>query len=701
LKTPKYNLPQIETANPSIQVDYYNDLTSYLDAVGGEVYFSMKPQTSGTKWDGGSHIFFDSISTISNKVEAFYVVLEPEEYSESTQTIFKIMNKQTGDYIKATISGTGPGYTSNEINYVFKYGSNAEVVLGTTADVSTSYKYVAGLNLKSLALRSNNNISNFLSNQSNLKIYVGSQEDFSEICSSKIFGVGFGDAYNARKISDEFDSDGLFNGDADLVHNHKASYKFIPFQPFSILPIDPLDRPVVPEISVSSYWKEDVPLSSLAKYTSNPDGTSQYSVDYLQINLDYPHPISYSGDNHDTSQSMVRAYISFEKNSNGNVSDLQDLQTTYGVPRSYYTPIGNDWYTSKYEVVNGTIIGIPQDVSLEELSAVIHIEADTDASLTYPLSIRYFEMSSQVINSLSASPSTIGTKFGVDLVPFGYNSENINPILTTKRSDPYYYLSDQSGIKIAGDTSTTRGYYIPINDKIQEQFNIGGIQTTMKIEDDSLLSADLKIFSISKDLSNNDLRFYLEAANGDATRARIYAVLFNGTSETPYLELDYYINGSLSNDPVITMNEWFSLGINFTSIYSDAELSVPTIVNFNGDDGRINFYGPMLVNNFSYFQLKKEEEEQRQIISRRWALVEYTGSAVNSWDDWNSLTWSELSKTNNESDISGLNAKELYGSFVGSNVIVMETESSKVQPNCFRYDFHSNFVTTNLILSAL
>jgi hypothetical protein len=314
------------------------------------------------------------------------------------------------------------------------------------------------------------------------------------------------------------------------------------------------------------------------------------------------------------------------------------------------------------------------------------------------------------MNLASETPLKIGTRFGVDLIPFGTNSNGTNPMVITKNSDPYYYLSDHSGLKIAGPLDEDRGYYFNINDGESDLFNIGGIQTTLKIDGDILDSGDVKLFSISKDLENNDLRFYLEAANFRNTRGRIVARLFDGTDETEYTDLEYFINGSFANDPVITSEEWVTLGINFTSLYSDENLTVPTIVNFNDTPGRFNFYASMLINNFSYFQLKKTQEEQKQIISRRWAEVEYTAGAtptLNTWQDWKDETppspykWSDLIQTTAESKISGLDAQELYQSFIGANNIVFETETSQIKPNKFRYDVHSNFVTTSIVLSAL
>lgn len=731
LKSPTHTIAKVKSADGTTESNYYSDLGKYLNIVEGSgsypipTYFIMKPNVSGgsSTYEGGSHIFFEKLDTI-NDVKMIYVVGESVEYSSANppyQTIFKIYNQQNGTYIKADIVPNGNG--QNVIEYVINYATRTssssrplnEIVLETSEPFSNGSKFVAGLHLE--RLKQYDNVSNFFANRSQLKVYVGSQEDYSQIFSGKIFSVNFGEEYNTSIIENEFgnlSTDAFFQNQSTNTSmiNHKPSYGFTGFIPFNSLDILSSSKYLVPEISTSSYWKEDIPLSYFAKKITNDDGTYNYAIDFIQVNFDYAHPLAYTEENvHDTTDSLVRTYITFQKNL-GTISNIESFINYYGTPDEYYVEVGDDWETSKYEVVNGSVISIPNsiDIDLKDISMVVHVKADAPQSINYPINLRSLQLSSQSMNLTSTTPQKIGTKFGVDLIPFGINSNGINPMVTTKGSDPYYYLSDQSGLKIAGSLIDDRGYYFNVNSGQSDSFNIGGIQTTLKIDKDTLLDGNVKLFSISKDLADNDLRFYLEAVNGNNTRAKIIAMLFNGTTESPYMELEYFINGSLTPNPVITTEEWITVGINFTSLYSDTNLSVPTIVNLNGSAARINFYASMLINNFSYFQLKKTQEEQRQLISRNWAEIEYTSGStptLNTWQDWKDESppspykWSDLIQTIAESKISGLDAKELFQSFIGANNIVFETETSQVKPNKFRYDVHSNFVTTNILLSAL
>ena len=713
LKSPLYTLPTIRTNDAIPETEYYDDLAKYINEINGDYvtnpYFRMNPKSSGTKYANGAHIFFENLDII-NDVKIIYVVGQSEEYDTAPQTIFKIYNQQNGDYLQASIVSVTAN--QNRIEYEFSYGSSVEI-LATSGAIVNSGKFVAGLHLDKLQVY--DNVSNFLANRSQLKVYVGSQENYSETFSGNIFKVGFCEEYNASLIEDEFGSYGAFYQNeatpANMI-NHKPSYGLNAFIPFNLLEVDLESKYVVPEISTSSYWKEDIPLSYFAKKITNDDGTFDDAIDFIQVNFDYPHPIAYTeGGMHYTNNSLVRTYITFQKNL-GTVSNLDSAINSYGTPDDYFIDVQGDWEISKYEVVDGTVIGVPRIFGLDisDISIVVHVVANAPQSINYPINVRSLSLSSQAMNLASETPLKIGTRFGVDLIPFGTNSNGTSPMVTTKNSDPYYYLSDHSGLKIAGPLDEGRGYYFNINDGESDLFNIGGIQTTLKIDGDILDSGEVKLFSISKDLENNDLRFYLEAANFRNTRGRIVARLFDGTDETEYTDLEYFINGSFANDPVITSEEWVTLGINFTSLYSDENLTVPTIVNFNDTPGRFNFYASMLINNFSYFQLKKTQEEQKQIISRRWAEVEYTAGAtptLNTWQDWKDETppspykWSDLIQTTAESKISGLDAQELYQSFIGSNNIVFETETSQIKPNKFRYDVHSNFVTTSIVLSAL
>lgn len=715
LKSPLYTLPTFRSADNVLESDYYVDLGNYMNEVNGDYvgspYFTMNPTTSGTKYANGAHLFFEKLDVI-NDVKMIYVVGQSKEYNTSPQTIFKIYNQQNGDYLRASIVSIEG--TENRIEYEFFYSSAMEF-LATSGAITNSSKFVAGLNLERLTAYAN--VSNFLANRSQLKVYVGSEQDYSETFSGDIFSVNFCDEYNASLIQDQFGyfSPGAFfqnQDEAETTISHNSSYGLNAFIPFNSINVATPLRYAVPEISTSSYWKEDIPLSYFAKKITNDDGTTDDVVDFIQVNFDYAHPMAYTeGGMHDTQNSLVRAFITFQQNV-GTISNLDSFLLDQGTPDDYYVDVDGRWTISRYEVVNGTVIGVPNMIGLDisDISVVVHVVANAPQSINYPINLRSLQLSSQAMNLLSETPLKIGTKFGVDLIPFGMNTNGTNPMVITKGNDPYYYLSDQSGLKIAGPVTDDRGYYFNVNDGESDSFNIGGIQTTFKIDSDILSDGDVKIFSISKDLENDDLRFYFQAANFLGTRGRIVAKLFNGTTETEYTDLEYFINGSLANDPVITSDEWVTLGINFTSLYSDEELTIPTIVNLNNVAGRVNVYGSMLINNFSYFQLKKTQEEQKQLISQRWAEIEYTAGAtpkLNTWQDWKDESppspykWSDLIQTTAESKISGLDAQELYQSFIGANNIVFETETSQVKPNKFRYDVHSNFVTTSIVLSAL
>lgn len=85
-------------------------------------------------------------------------------------------------------------------------------------------------------------------------------------------------------------------------------------------------------------------------------------------------------------------------------------------------------------------------------------------------------------------------------------------------------------------------------------------------------------------------------------------------------------------EPVLTLQEWGFLGINFLSS-----------LNFSFFEGAVRLTGPLLFNSVSYYQSTNLQEVQN-ISERPWFRVKVLGSYGLDWQFWDSgsFNWNNV-----------------------------------------------------------
>ncbi len=238
------------------------------------------------------------------------------------------------------------------------------------------------------------------------------------------------------------------------IMDHVANYTFIPIEKYGSFFID---------IGVAGYWEDYMPLSYFAQYVQNDVGNSFYDLDFLQFNLGYPSPSSllesettgswtyedllteYSlpaqrtyqqldnslltGWNnyqdlkeralkyyeYNTSNAAIRSYVTFQYIQDGANSPQDNFTTTVSAKENAIVDVSeySSWATTKFEVVDNTIIYPRKDVDFNDLAIVYHLDFNVRGILTKPILLRKLEIASQALNDNSFNP--VGTRFGTDL----------------------------------------------------------------------------------------------------------------------------------------------------------------------------------------------------------------------------------------------------------------------------------------------
>ena len=620
----------------------------------------------------------------------------------TNQTLIKIYNTLTGDFFIVRLNEA-------VIEYALNYNKEEQIVY-TTENIESEQLFAVGINIDDLSNVFGGNVSAFFGNVNGLKVYVAGDEETSNSFFGKIYSLGFTTEINHKSISNYFNEYGVVKFDdlsapgvteetnAIALINHLASYTLLPTEAYDKFFLD---------IGVSGHWQDYLPLSYFAKYVNNAQGASYYDLDFLQFNLGYPSPSKlleketnsswtyedlkeeysapiqqtyYQIDNslitgwndyedlsqkalkyyeYDTSESFVKSYVTFQYIAEG--ANALDETFNINVPakEGSIIDIDNypDWAASKFEIVDNTIIYPSKSVDFNDLAVVYSIEFNVRGIINRPIKIKELEIASQALSDNAFN--SVGTRFGVDLVPykksgiyFDYKSKN--PFSIYKSSTPYLYLTKNSGIEVRGDFNfeTNRGIAMPINKELSDEYRVSSMQAWMFANQDFFSASPIEIFEIK--YKEDIIKFYMVADSPSGSRAKIYAT--SSLTGTEYTGLTYFWNGISVQNPVITIKEWGSLGLQFSSA-----------LNFDLYTGAINLNGPILFNNISFYQANNLQTIQ-SIVTRPWQKVEIE----NEWTYWSeNFSWQEALVVSS-SELYGVNPTDVYKNYLGTNKIIID-----------------------------
>lgn len=663
LKTINFGLPEIEIAPGSAPTltenKFFLDLSTAIGS--SDPFIDMQPTSD---WSGvNSHLFFSILgynSTTSGTPKSIYVMATRSEANTSKQTLFRLVGG-SGHIEAYVITETSPT-TANKIVYEFVYNGVTQEIGSVSGNVIGT-KFIAGIDIQDLTDNGLDGMREFLSSSS-LSLYVGGFGNFSSTFTGKIYKVSISNDRNRLGIKDFF-TDGLFSGVLSDLDTHYASYSLNAKKVFGIASLD---------VSSNSYWRDAVPASYFAKRVQTSEFAGETRVDMLQVNIDAPEPISFSGGNYDTSDSNVKAYVTFKI---GDISEfvIQPLdQGKLVVPDT-------DWATTAYEVVDGTIVKMPDVEDSLRTSITYHIVANTENANLYRTTIRSFQISALTNETYDTAKAALGTRYGVDLQSFQDSEDTQNLFIMPRYTDEYYYLSNNSGIKLVGDIDGTYGYKMSLNNQLADTFNIGAFQVSMKIALQEFSTTPVLLFYVTID--GHEYRFYIDSYNSGNTRAKIYATYDDGEEESAYNLLEYYVNNVVMDFPVVNADEWFTLNINFKEN-----------ISLDGTEGFINFCGPMIINNFSYVQLSDEQKSQQVLVENRWIDTKYSATSTLTWTTWSTETWNDVAGARSASTgVSGFDSQELYRSITKTGVIGAGYEpNQKLLAKSFKYFVYSGVI---------
>jgi hypothetical protein len=490
-------------------------------------------------------------------------------------------------------------------------------------------------------------------------------------------------------------------------------------------------------IGSDSSWEDYIPLSYFGKNVMDSRGNERVDLDFIQFNINYPAPSIFvqesepgewtyeelsseysnpierdydSLDNflytgfenyddlknraantykYDTSNSVVKTYITFQLLQDGANRSSYSYSNVETAPKNGIVSPGENWINTKYEVVNNMIIYPPQSISFEDLALVTHIEISTTNAAANPISIKSLEYASLSLSE--TRPTPIGTRFGNDIFPYKkdglyFSYKDRNPFSIYKGSTPYLYLTRDSGITLRGqyDPQVNRGISVPINQAVSDDYKVIAMQLSMRFDQDFFPYAPTQIFELQS--NNSYIRFYMVATHPSGKRAKIYAINSNGELENG---LAFYLNGKIVKDPTITIKEWAMLGIRFANTQ-----------DFTNYTGAFRITGPLTVNNLSYYKSTNLQEVQNK-IERIWFKVKKTGALTLDWNYWNAVPylWNNVLVIS-ETSYYGVDPSDIYKIYTGTNKIIVD-DGIGTDFGDYAYTFYNNVSWQSQVAKAV
>ena len=645
LTPPQHPMPVFSFSGKD-EAEWLTELKEAQDLI-TDPFISLKPNSD---WDNiGGHIYYENINFLQEETKAFYGIFETSSDSETREILFELTNTASSNKITIYLE-------NNAIHYVMSMiqpdGSYLEENFYTALGQKSGDRFLVGLDLDRFIKFYGKTVSSFLGAKRKISLFVGGSSKFENTFKGKIRRVAFCNARNLVKIQHFFSARGipvdyenvfgLFTGQSydagdeyfgndpsywSLILDGGDPYDFVLIQTeehlatYTLMPKLELNNFIM-DIATNSYWENYVPLSYFAKDVPDAYGQKRRKLDFLQINLDIPKMNIIENDSYNTNGSTVKAYISFQPLTSGANSLQSSFPNTRSLSKDNIVMPGVEWINTKYEVLDSTVVHIPQDIDFESFAIVVHLDISVDGISSNPFKMRSLQISSQ---AFGASPNPVGTRLGVDIIPFTkkgryFEYQNGPSFSITKSSTPYLHMTDTSGIKLTGsyDASPFKGLSIPINKSASSFYKLSTIQMCLRYDEELMPQAPVKLFELES--ADQVTSFYLISDSSDRTRGQIYAL--NDERKRLQPNLFFFVNGKPTKRGILYPKEW-----------SFISLSFPEFLTFAETPGALRFTSPIMFDNISLYETSIADDEER-FGFRQWFSVRNAGGQDFDWGYW-------------------------------------------------------------------
>lgn len=694
---PQYSLPSVVFEEPRKTLAGWYDsqkttanqssTTSLADGdlVNDDVFFRINPSDQNNEWDSEGYILFERFSEIIQKpIKAFYGVFETDALpaNNQEQILFRLENN-SNQYLECVLNDDAgnivyrfsyPNETSQSNILTIKTLAEAVDANPRTVGDETNYRFAVGINFDTLVEQQSDNdyLTSFLSNQSDLKLFIGGLSNFTKVFRGQIYKIGFSDSNNLKAISSYFTADGIAdNSDVLSFNSHFATYTLFALNTFGVFELD---------IATAGSWEDYVPLSLFAKNViSNSNGDLEYRLDQLQITLDYL-------ENPTLTNAMIRSYVEFSEIATSVVSENQLTKSLQAYGGTYTVEPDSDWVNKRYEIVNNSVVRLPTGGygDIEDLGINVYLDFKIPGIIRNPIAIKSLQIGAYSLN-YSAMRTPIGSKFGRDVFPYTKTATVVSGAVTAvsvafngknsfrlhKQSTPYLYLTDSSGIQMVGtgfgDNTDCkiekRGILIPLNEERQLSYQLSLIQMSV-LFNKNFANETLEICRIKNELSGQTVVIYLEYSS--ASTGTLVAKTLN-TAQTGYdtatpVSVSFFVNGISTTS--FQANKWNMVAIQFAKAF-----------DLSNGFGSLSLTGPFMYNNISDYRVSSTRINDTFVYDTWSGVLTNGGGSGGSWtaaydyEEDATPEWEDILISSEVGTPVKIDAASLYSSYLGNSSI--------------------------------
>jgi len=668
LSPPNYILPTISIENQTLK--------KWKDAQFGvnkkTFKLNVDPESSNSY---SGYLVFNNLNITKDQFRGFYGVFDsPATVIEGkSQILFRVENTFNKKYFEILLSSV------DNVKYI-EYKLNDELLLGEilAEDLySESDRFSVGIDINSsLADQEFSQLNDLFTDKVNSKIFIGGYQTELNNRSNfygNIYTVGFYTGKNHKRliemVQDPISNTGSFNqGSWPELQNYVASYSLIPKNSLGFFELD---------ISISGYWENTIPLRQMSKTMLN----GQRELDYFQFNLDYPESKRLQEDDveenvfyRDTSQEILRSFVIFKE------SEKISEPISWGVDNDIFLLPENNvvipeesLLDNKLELCNGTIVSPPD--SFLDYSAIIRLEFEIDGILSKPIRVRSLEIASRSLEP--GTPNPIGTKFGKDIFPYilegnSKNYKKFNPVSISKSRSNYLYLTQNTGVGLAGDYDQNRKISYEVNEERSSFYSIATLQFALNypsnyFEISKRKKVDVLLFEMT---GPSDSHYKLYANFSSATASdigKIYVKKVTNGIDEDSPDTKIFLNGAIPAPvdpefPKIKPDEWYFIGIQFDKA-----------AQFEGNIGEVALSGPARFDNLSLYLVSESD------LNARTAFRLWSSTLGNTWEPYSLTTPPVISWTNLFVGQAGfaprITPSAIYNTYIGANSIIADSYS--------------------------
>jgi len=641
LSLPPYEAPSVYLSDKSVSWE----LAMAADFNAANPSFGIRSPSLPSDLEG--YFYFENISFLNETPFGVFGIFENNQIPTSKETLFALQNNITKETLEVYVQDATLNYSLSSLeNPVFFSEDLPEA----------GEEFVAGLDLVK-AQDFGGQVASFVSNVQSLSMFLCGSKDYSSTYTGKIKRLSISGKTNLQKFSNLFSSNGLADQtSSNEAKSSNATYSLVPKISLSGFLLD---------IATSSSWQDYIPVSYFAKKVRGLDDGLYESVDFLQFNVDYVKLNNFVGDSYDTDQMPVKTYVAFEYLNNG-VSPSRPNTVLLG--KVGVVQPGAEWKTSRYEVLNDTIIKFPVGEDKTILSLIVYVEVESEGVVSNQVKLRYIDISSQALGN---QPNKIGTQFGKPVIPYKrsglyFEYKSVSPFSISKDSSPYLHLTKYSGMRprIPFTYAGFEGISVPINTNKEQFYKVDLFQLSMRYDEPSFPTSPVQLFEIQSE--TDYVRFYLVADSNTQKRGQIYAI--DSNTGTVRSDIVFFINGRPARRAILNPYSWTTLSFSFLDSISFANYT-----------GAIRITSPILFDNLSHYQTSQLDEVQR-FSFRKWSAVRSGLDTTLDWEFWKDSTWQEVLYLA-ESDAELSDAENIYKTYTGTNSFIFDASSNLVLNN--------------------